>query len=226
MTVPAFPNPEDPRLAVMSPLWGQNRPVYPEGDALTGSRCTPPTGGAASTALPVSMPPPEPVTVKGCLIPAHEHGPLVTLHSVECLGAELGLLVGVTPDEAQALADAACELADVPSVAVEFVWAPNRKSGDARGWHCGDAHFPLFRYSARIVLNRANGGDNLRTLAHELAHHVVRVRQIRECSARPVRRYGPHGHPFPKTYREMVGHVRTQLADRRKLLADLPTGPG
>ena len=124
--------------------------------------------------------------MKKCLISAHEHGPLVTLHSVECLGAELGLLARVTPEEVQALADAACELADVPSVPVQFVWAPSRKFRNFLGWHCGETPFPLFRYPAQIVLNRANGGDNLRTLAHELAHNVVGVRRIRECSTRPA----------------------------------------
>ena len=205
------------RLAVRSSLWDQNRPDNSTGDASTGPPRIPPTGGEASAALPVPMSSPEAVTSKRCRIPAHEHGILVTLHSVECKGAQLGLLARVTPDEAQALADAACGVADVPSVPVEFIRAPNRKPGHALGWYCGDTPFPLFRYPARIVLNRAHGGDNLRTLAHELAHHVVGVRRIRECGARPPRRYRPHGHPFPETYREMVEYVHTQVAAQREL---------
>ena len=90
---------------------------------------------------------------------------------------------------------------------VEFAWAGRGKSRRHRGWHCGDTSFPLFEYSARIVLNRATGGDNLRTLAHELAHHVVGVRRIRESSTRPARRYRSHGRPFPETYYETVGYV-------------------
>ena len=133
------------------------------------------------------------------------------------LPAGQGLLARVIPDEAQTLADEACELVDVPSVPVGFVRAPNRNPGDARGWYCTDTAFPLFRYPARIVLNRTHGGDNLRTLSHELAHHVVGVRGIREGDACPARRHRSHGHPFPTTYREMVGHVHTLLAARREL---------
>ena len=154
--------------------------------------------------------------MKKCLISAHEHGPLVTLHSVECLGAELGLLARVTPEEVQALADAACELADVPSVPVQFVWAPSRKFRNFLGWHCGETPFPLFRYPAQIILSRANGGDNLRTLAHELAHNVVGVRRIRECSTRPARRFRPHGRPFRETFREMVGYLHDQVTARQE----------
>ena len=54
------------------------------------------------------------MTLKECFILAHDHSPLVTLHSVECLGVELGLLARVTPRETQALADAVCELAGRP----------------------------------------------------------------------------------------------------------------
>ena len=217
MTTPEFPNPEDGRLALMASLWDQNRPIDAGSDALTGPHRTAPTGGGASAALPVPVPPPKAVSLKECLIPAHGHGPLVTLHSVECRGAELGLLARATPEETQALADAACGLADVPSVPVEFVQAPNRKAKKILGWHCGDTPFPLFRYTGRIVLNQANGGDTLRTLAHELAHHVVGVRRTRDCSTRPARRYRPHAHPFPKTYREMVDHVYTREAALREL---------
>ena len=100
------------RLAVRSSLWDQNRPDNSTGDASTGPPRIPPTGGEASAALPVPMSSPEAVTSKRCRIPAHEHGILVTLHSVECKGAQLELLARVTPDEAQALADAACEAQD------------------------------------------------------------------------------------------------------------------
>ena len=217
MATPEFPNPGDGRLVLMASLWDQNRPINAESDALTGPHRTAPTGGGAWSALPVPVPPPKVVSLKECLIPAHEHGPLVTLHSVECRGAELGLLARATPEEMQALADTACGLADVPSVPVVFVRASNRKARKFLGWHCGETHFPLFPHPGVIVLNRAKGGDTLRTLAHELAHHVVGVRRIRDCSTRPARRYRPHGRPFPETYREMVDHVYTQMAARREL---------
>ncbi len=208
MTTPEFPNPEDGRLEVMSSLWGRDRPVDSGGDPLMGPGCTLPTGGEPLATLPV----PEVVTMGSCSIPAHHHGPLVTLHPAECLGAELGLLVRVTQDKAQALAYDACELAEVPQVPVECVSAPNRKFWNAGGWFCGDAAFPLFRYPARIVLNRAYGGNNLRTLAHELAHHVVVVRRIRAWGAGSARRIRPHAYPFPATFREMVRHVHTLVA--------------
>ena len=143
MTVPEFPNPEDGRLALMASLWDQDTPVNPGADALPRLHRTAPTGGGAWSALPVPAPPTKTGASKECYISAHDHGPLVTLHSVECLGAELGLLARVTPDEVQALADAACGLADVPSVPVDFVWAPSRKRRKFLGWHCGDTHFPV-----------------------------------------------------------------------------------
>ena len=115
MSAPEFPNPEDGRLVLMASLWDQNRPINAESDALTGPHRTAPTGGGASAALPLPVPPPKAVSLKECLIPAHEHGPLVTLHSVEWRGAELGLLARATPEEMQALADTACGLADVPA---------------------------------------------------------------------------------------------------------------
>ena len=153
MTTPEFPNPGDGRLALMASLWDQNRPINDGADALPSLHRAAPTGGGAWSALPVPAPPTKTGTSKECHIPAHRHGPLVTLHSVECLGAELGLLARATPEEAQALADMACGLADVPSVPVEFVQAPNRKSKKILGWHCGDTPFSLFRYTGRIVLN-------------------------------------------------------------------------
>ena len=207
---------DDDRLGLGSSLQGRNRTDDRDGDASTGPSRTPLKDGAPTSAPLAPVPQTKAVTLKRCLIPVHEHGPLVTLHSVECLGAELGLLEQVTPEDAQALADAACELADVPSVLVDFVWAPNRKLRNARGWQCGETHLPLFPYPARMVLNRANGGDNLRTLAHELAHHVVGVRRTRDCSTRPARRYPPHGRPFPETFREMVGHVHDRVTARQE----------
>ena len=205
---------DDGPLVFGSCLPGQNRTDDREGDTSAGPLCTPLKGDAPSAPV-VPIPTTKAVTLKRCLISTHEHGPLVTLHSIECLGAELGLLEQVTPEEAQALADAVCELAGVPSVLVDFVWAPNKKLRNARGWQCGETHFPLFPYPARMVLNRANGGDNLRTLAHELAHHVVVVRRTRDWGTRPARRYPPHGRPFPETFREMVGHVHDRVTARQ-----------
>ena len=207
---------DDGPLGIGSCLRGQNRTDDPEGDVSTGPLCTPLKGGAPTAAPVVPVPWTKAVTLKECFILAHEHSPLVTLHSVECLGAELGLLALVTPRETQALADAVCELAGVPSVPVAFVWAPSGKRSKALGWHCGETPFPLFPYPAQIVLNRATGGDNLRTLAHELAHHVVGVRRTRDCSTRPARRYRPHGRPFPETFREMVGHVHDRVTARQE----------
>ena len=128
----------------------------------------------------------------------------------------MGLLAKVAPSDVEALVVAACQLADVAPVQVEFAWAPNRKPRHYLGWHCGDTLFPLFRYTGRIVLNWANGGNNLRTLAHELAHHVVGVRRMRESTMGPARRYRPHGRPFPKTYHEMVGYIHAQVAARQE----------
>ena len=203
---------EEGALGVRSSPWEHNAFDNPSGDGSTDPHRSPVTGDAPSAALPVPLLPTRAGTLKKCLIEAHQHSPLVTLHPVECHGAELGLLAPVTPEEAEGLALAACELADVPSVPVEFAWAGRGKSRRHRGWHCGDIPFPLFEYSARIVLNRANGGDNLRTLAHELAHHVVGVRRIRESSTLPARRYRSHGRPFPETYYEMVGYVYAHVA--------------
>ena len=217
MTTPELPNPGDGRLALMASLRDQDTPVNPGADALPSLDGTAPTGGGAWSALPVPAPPTKTGASKECYISAHDHGPLVTLHFVECLAAELGLLARATPEGTQGLADTACGLADVPSVPVAFVWAPSRKRRKFLGWHCGEAHFPLFPYPGVIVLNRANGGDTLRTLAHELAHHVVGVRQIREGGTRPGRRYRPHSRPFPETYRELVDHVHIQVAALREL---------
>ena len=206
---------DDGRLEVGSSLPGRNRTDDREGDASTGPSRTPLKDGAP--AAPVApVPRTKAVTLKGCFILAHDHSPLVTLHSVECLGVELGLLARVAPRETQALADAVCELAGVPSVPVAFVWAPSGKRRNLAGWHCRETPFPLFPYPAQIVLNRANGGDNLRTLAHELAHHVVGVRRTRDCGTRPARRYPPHGRPFPETFREMVGHVHDRVTARQE----------
>ncbi len=146
---------------------------------------------------------------KECWVATHAHGPLVTLRPAECLGAELGLLAPVTQGEAQSLADTVCRLVDVDPVPVELVSAPNRRFKNCLGWHCGGIQFPLFRCGNLIVLNRATRGNNLRTLAHELAHHVVEARRRREPGTRPQRLVRSHGRPFPATYREMVSYVYT-----------------
>ena len=149
-------------------------------------------------------------TTKACRVSAHAHGPLVTLQSAECLGAELGLLTPVTQSDAQALADTVCRLVDVDPVPVELVWAPNRRPRNYAGWHCGGIQFPLFPCGNLIVLNCATRGNNLRTLAHELAHHVVEARRLSEARARPSRLVRSHGRPFPATFREMVCYVYTR----------------
>ena len=148
-------------------------------------------------------------TTQECRVSAHAHGPLVTLRAAECLGAELGLLAPVTQSKAQTLADSVCRLVDVDPVPVELAWAPNGKPRNYGGWHCGGIQFPLFRCGGLIVLNRATRGNNLRTLAHELAHHVVEARRLREPRTRPHRLVRSHGRPFPATFREMVCYVYT-----------------
>lgn len=179
-----------------------------------GEAPTPATPGAPTEGQLVRVPGIEPRPSKECFILAHQHSHLVTLHAVECLGAELGLLVRVGQSEVETLVTDVCELAGVPSVTVEFVRAPNRKHRKYLGWYCGYTSLPLFEYSERIVLNGANGGDTLIVLAHELAHHVVEVRRIRKSVPRPTRRHRSHARPFPETYREMVGYVHAQVAGR------------
>lgn len=148
-------------------------------------------------------------TKKGCRVSAHAHSPLVTLRFLECLGAELGLLAPVTQSEAQTLADSVCQLVNVNPVPVALAWAPNRRLRNYGGWRCRDIQFPLFRCGSLIVLNCATRGNNLRTLAHELAHHVVEARRLREPRTRPYRLVRSHGRPFPATFREMVCYVYT-----------------
>ena len=211
---------DDGPLGLGSCLPGQNRTDDRDDDVSTGPSRTPLKDGAPTAAPVVPVPKTKAVTLKRCFILAHDHSPLVTLHPVECLGVELGLLARVTPGETQALADAVCELAGVPSVPVAFVWAPSGKRANFAAWHCRETPFPLFPYPAQIVLNRANGGDNLRTLAHELAHHVVGVRRTRDWGTRPTRRYRPHGRPFPETFREMVGHVHDRVTARQEFPID------
>ena len=99
---------EEGALGVRSSAWGHNAFDNLAGDGSTGPHRTPATGDAPSAALPVPILPTRAVTLKKCLIEAHQHSPLVTLHPVECHGAELGLLARVTPEEAEGLALAAC----------------------------------------------------------------------------------------------------------------------
>ena len=206
---PMVPSGKEPEIkgrpALQSSLWGYNGPEESAGTAPTATTVCAPTG-----TLPVSIPQVASRSLKRCPILAHRHAPLVTLQAVECLGAELGLLARVARRDVEGIVIAVCELAGVPAVPVEFVWAPNRKPRSHLGWYCGHAPLPLFQYPAQIVLNRANGGNTLRTLAHELAHHVV-VRRIIEKDTYPARRYRPHGRPFPGTYREMVGYVHAYV---------------
>ena len=196
--------------AFQTSLRGDNGSEEPAGQ--TSARTV---DGALKEMPPVSVPGIDPRPSKRCLILAHRHGPLVTLHAVECWGAELGLLAQVVPSEVEALVSDVCELAGVPSLPVEFAWAPNRKHRKYLGWYCVYTSLPLFGYHERIVLNRANGGDTLVTLAHELAHHVVGVRRLRESGTPAACRYRPHGLPFPGTYREMVGYIHAQVTGRR-----------
>ena len=217
--VPSGKEPEiNGRPALQSSLWGYNGPGESAGTAPTAITVCAPT-----EAPPVSISRVKSRSLKRCPILAHRHGPLVTLQAVECLGAELGLLARVPRSDVEAIVTAVCELASVPAVPVEFVWAPNRKPRNHLGWYCGHTPLPLFQYPAQIVLNRANGGNTLITLAHELAHHVV-VRRIIEKDTYPARRYRPHVRPFPGTYREMVGYVHayveTEWRSRMTSLSD------
>ena len=116
------------------------------------------------------------------------HSTLKTLHSVECAALDAGLdRIQVGKAEAQSWV---AYLADKFNVGIP------RVSIKAMGW----VTWGRYCHEGLICLNNKNGGDNLKTLAHEFAHHVAWTAYI----GGTISSYIPHGAQFKMYFRKVI----------------------
>ena len=133
-----------------------------------------------------------------CYDRTHEHSPLVSLHRAECIGAGLGLLMIINQQDAQRIVRTLCALAHVPELRVEYV---QYRRARARGrYHCSRERSPL----PVMIANTSREGHNLRTIIHELAHHIVWERLGKRLA---MGEYRPHGPPFPAVFTDLCGEA-------------------